>query len=171
MKFTLFAVALLTLAGASPQVAADDGPPPPITRKTLVGVWEAAPSWANCVYRLEINASGASYLAFNLGGQNLVWRVTSSDVHGGKVRLHFHCISHRWKMGGGPEMDELEISGKGNSSDIRGTFEGSLNMKFRPWDPVESTPLSFSKPPWTEFAAKQTKELKTLIKDAKSRQR
>jgi hypothetical protein len=61
----------------------------------------------------------------------LVWRLTSSKVHNGKARLHFHCISKRWKMGGGPEMDELEISGKGNSSDVRGTFEGALKSRRR----------------------------------------
>ncbi|HJW39508.1 MAG TPA: hypothetical protein VJ420_12895 [Candidatus Udaeobacter sp.] len=164
-----FPLLLLLVFAATPCARADEGPPPPITRETLVDTWEAAPSWANAVYRLEINASGPSYLAFNLGGQNLVWRLTSSEVHNGKVGLHFHCISKRWKIGGGPEMDELEISGKGNSSDVRGTFEGALKMTFRPSDPVESTPLSFSKPAWVEFAAKQTKECEALIRDAKSR--
>jgi hypothetical protein len=53
-----FPLLLLLAFAATPQAQADEGPPPPITRGTLVGTWEAAPSWANAVYRLEINASG-----------------------------------------------------------------------------------------------------------------
>ena len=171
MKITLrMAIILLLLSNAY----GDEAGPPPITSETLIGVWEAAPSWANCVYRLEVNRTGPSYLAFNLGGFDLVYRLTSSRVQHGKVTLNFECLSDRRKMGGlkggGPEMNHLVISGKGYASDVRGTFEGSLKMKFRYFDPEESTPVSFSKPPWTQDAARYAKHCEQLIRKAKSHQ-
>ena len=62
--------------------AADEVAPPPITRETLMGVWDGMPTppcqWI--VYRLKVTRNGPSYLAFTLGSQDLVYRLVSSEV-------------------------------------------------------------------------------------------
>ena len=148
---------------------------PPITSETLVGVWEAAPAWGGgCVYRLAINRTGPSYLAVILGSEELVYRLTSSRVQDGGISLHFHCLTDRRLRQyphGGPDLNELDISGKGWAAGVNGSIEASLKMRYRTLDSVESTPLSFSKPPWTRRAAEQSKKCEALIEHVKSHQR
>jgi hypothetical protein len=147
---------------------------PPITSETLAGVWEAAPSWSGCAYRLEIHGKGPSYLACIIGNEQLVYRLTSSHVANGRIVLHFHCLTDRplsQVPHGGPDLNELEISGKGWAAEINGSIEGSLKMRYRALDAVESEPISFTKPPWVRRAADQARKCETLIKHVKSRQR
>ena len=58
MKFAISATASLVLLAFVYSTPANEGPPPAITPETLVGVWEAAPSWAQRVYRLDIARAG-----------------------------------------------------------------------------------------------------------------
>jgi hypothetical protein len=147
---------------------------PPITSETLVGIWEAAPSWSGCAYRLEINRTGPSYLACVIGNENLVYCLTSSHVENGRVVLQFHCLTdrrvHQFPHGG-PDLNDLEISGKGWADETNGTIDGSRKMRYRALDPVESQPISFTKPPWIRRAAQQANKCEGLINEAKARQR
>jgi hypothetical protein len=146
---------------------------PTITSDTVVGVWEAAPAWAGgSVYRLEINRTGPSYLAVILGSEELVCRSTFRRVQNGRISLHFHCLTDRrfrQYPHGGPDLNELDISGKGRATEINGVIEASLKMRWRTLDPIESTSLEFSKPPWTRRAAEESRKCEALIKHLKSR--
>ena len=145
---------------------------PPITAETLVGIWEAAPSWSGCAYRLEISRAGPSYLACVIGSEHLVYRLTSSNVDNGRVVLKFHCLTDRREHQfphGGPDLNDLEISGKGWADETNGIIDGSLKIRYRALDPVESEPISFTKPPWIRRAAEQAKICEGLINDAKAR--
>jgi hypothetical protein len=156
-------------------VSANEVGPPPITAETLIGVWEAAPVLHGLVYRLEINKTGPSYLALVYGSENLVYRLTSSKVRDGRVNLHFQCLSDRrqgreFRVHGGPEMNELWISGKGDASEKGGIFEGTLRMKDSVYDDDFTTsPITFAKPPWTRDLTTQSKKSEALIKAVKSR--
>jgi hypothetical protein len=126
------------------------------------------------VYRLEINKTGPSYLAFVLGSEKLVYRLTSSDVRDGTVKLQFHCLTDRrqppvFRVRGGPELNELWITGKGEANEDGGIFEGTLRMKESPYDDnFTSRPITFAKPPWTRALTEQSKESEALIKAVKS---
>ena len=167
----LFVACAFSFASAS-----SEGPPP-ITRETLIGVWEAAPSWAQRVYRLEIRKSGGSYLAFTFGSEKLVYRLKSSSARDGRLRLHFQCLTDRrrnnWKsrVPAGRELNELWISGKGVADERWGTFEGTLRMKDSRYDEhFTSFSVSFTKPPWTRDLAPLSRESEKLIREVKSRE-
>ena len=146
---------------------ASEGPPPPITRATLVGIWEAAPSWAQRVYRLEIAARGESYLAFTLGSEDLVFRLTSLSVSsGGRVTLRFRSLKDRGRRG----ANDLQITGKGYSDGQFGTFAGTLQMRYAYHDEsVEKMAISFTMPPWTRDLPQLSKHSERLIQAAKAR--
>jgi hypothetical protein len=172
VKIALISTAVLLMIAP---IFANEVGPPPITAETLVGVWEAAPVLHGLVYRLEINKRGPSYLAFVYGSENLVYRLTSSKVSHGTVELHFQCLTDRrqgreFRVHGGPEMNELWISGKGDAGEKGGIFEGTLRMKDSVYDDDFTTsPIAFAKPPWTRDLTTQSKKSEALIKAAKSR--
>jgi hypothetical protein len=167
-------VALLVLT--APLALADEVAPPPITRETLVGVWEGIPTppCQSVVYRLEITRNGSSYLAFTLGSEDLVYRLVSSEVTRGRLTLRFHCLTDRRftfaLKGGNPDLNDLVITGKGTAADVGGTFEGTLKMRYRKFDDIEATPVAFCKPPWAENVTEWSNRAKRLLEDAKSHQ-
>jgi len=142
---------------------------PPITPETLVGIWEAAPI-AGQVYRLDIRPSGPSYLACIIGSEQLAYRLTSNRIEHGRVTLRFQCMTDRRVTQfphGGPDMNDLEISGKGNAVEVWGTIQAAVKMRYRALDPVESTSVLFWKPAWLQQAAKDAKTCETLIQQIK----
>ena len=155
---------------------ADEVAPPPITSKTLFGVWEGIPipPCQAVVYRLELNRAGPSFLAFTLGSEDLVYRLVSSEVTRGRITLRFHCLTDRRftfaLKGGNPDLNDLVITGKGTAGDVGGTFEGSLKMRYRKIDDIESTPVAFCKPPWAGNVTEWSNRAKRLLEDAKSHQ-
>jgi hypothetical protein len=161
MKFAT-APALLTVLLSVYSARANEGPPPAITPETLVGVWEAAPSWAQRVYRLDIARRGDSYLAFTYGSERLVFRLTSSTVDHGKLVLRFTSLRDR-----GRGCNDLTITGSGTAFGDFGTFESTLRMYDPPYGTdhpeLSAVRLSFTKPPWTRDLTRWSKESEKLI--------
>ncbi len=168
MHRTLIAIALLA-APVCHATRANEGPAPPITRETLVGVWEASPSWAQRVYRLDIAPRGDSYLAFTYGSEEAVYRLTSTSVKNGKLVLRFRSVRDR-----GAGCNDLVISASGTAYGDFGTFEGTLRMYdsyFRGGRPELTTvPVSFTKPPWTRDLTGWSKNSEALLHKVKSHQ-
>jgi hypothetical protein len=173
MKIVCHVALLLLWVGVAP---ADEVAPPSITRDTLVGVWEGIPTppCQSVIYRLEITRDGSSYLAFTLGGEDLVYRLVSSEVARGRITLRFHCLTdQRFTFalkGGNPDLNDLVITAEGTAGDVGGTFEGFLKMRYRKIDDIESTPVAFCKPPWADNVSECSNRAKRLLEDAKSHQ-
>jgi hypothetical protein len=167
MKCTIATRALLVLVLSALHTPADEGPAPPITRETLIGVWEAAPSWAQCVYRLDIAPHTDSYLAFTHYGETLVYRVTSKSVRHGRVVLHFRSVRERRRG-----CNDLVITGSGRAYSDSGTFEGTLCMYDALYagapPEMSSVSLSFTKPPWTRELTHWSQKSEESIKEVRA---
>jgi len=133
--------------------------PPPLNSDTIVGVWEAVSEDACLLYRMEINKNGESYLAL-VGAPKAyyraVFRLVSSDIKEGKIKLHFHDIS------GKNAMTDLWIEGKGvwyggEDGEIRGTIAGNDENE-------EKQPIRFMKGTWTRMLAELSKKAEETIK-------
>src|SRR4051812_8631618 len=113
MKMSCYVVSAVLIACVA---LADEIAPPPITRETLLGVWEGMPipPCQSVIYRLEITRTGPSYFAFTLGSEDLVYRLVSSEVSRGRITLLFHCLTDRRYTsalkGGNPDLNDLVIS-------------------------------------------------------------
>ncbi len=64
---------------------------PPLTKETLVGVWEAIFPNRDHLLHMEIRPNGDSYLLWvTVGGSGCsCWRLVASDVRNGVVKLRF----------------------------------------------------------------------------------
>ena len=169
---TALVTCLIFLAGIS--LHADEVGAPPITRETLYGVWEAAPPGTYQVWRMELSRIGRSYLSVTLGSEDLVYELVSSDVRNGRVKLRFHCLTdrrlHGYPRGGSDDLNYIVITGKGQASERFGGIEASVAMRYRSIDKMESTPMTFVKPPWTRDLTPSSKKSESLIKRAKRNQ-
>jgi hypothetical protein len=91
---------------------------PPITRETLVGVWERLQGDnPSTLWRMEINKTGESYLAqITIGMPCVVRHLTFSEIKQGKIRLHFEALP-------GDHSPDVWITGYGEATEGRGVID------------------------------------------------
>jgi hypothetical protein len=153
-------VAFASLICATP-LSANEAGPPPITRQTLCGVWEAVSSANPCVFRLEVNSSGTSYLVFPLGSYKIICRMTAATVHEGKIQLRFVSLKDS-----GMKPGAVTITGHGYADKAFGAFQGELRMKIPSEEDFVET-VSFAKPPWGWQVQQSAKKSEELMREAK----
>lgn len=144
----------------------DEAPPPPITRETLAGVWEAAPAGVDCVYRLEISKTGPSYLVFFLGDTEQTYRLISSEVDHGRITLRFRNVMPQ-EYRDYHYVPSLVVRAKGMADKVWGKFDGTLCGKKSFGKTVQSTPISFSTASWTRDLPALSKRSEKLLTKAK----
>lgn len=135
-------------------------PPSPLNSDTIVGVWEAVQDGVLLLHRMEINKNGESYLALvppPKGFYRGVFRLVSSDIKEGNIKLHFHTISAKKTA-----LTDLWIEGKGvgyggEDGEIRGTIAGNGENE-------EKRAIHFMKGTWTRMLAELSKIAEDSIK-------
>jgi hypothetical protein len=148
-------IACLAVSLAS-HIAANEAGPPSITKKTLVGSWEAVSPYNPCIYRLEIAERGPSYLVYILSRHPIMFRLVSSEVHDGHVTLRFRRM-RKSEL----NFEEFIITAKGQGDATEGYLTGTLRI--RKWHDDDYTEaIAFARPPWIgalPWLSKQTEEL------------
>lgn len=108
---------------------------------------------------MEINKNGESYLALVFppkGFYRAVFRLVSSDIKEGNIKLRFHNISGKKNA-----LMDLWIEGKGvghrEDGEIKGTIAGNGENE-------EKQPVYFMKGTWTRMLAELSKIAEESIK-------
>jgi hypothetical protein len=148
---------------AAPTAYAWQDPPPPLTEETLVGTWEATPEDARLLYHIEINKKGDSYLALFFHPKSpysSIFRLVSSEVKNGSVKLHFHLVSPKEDA-----LTDLWIEGKGvgfggESGEIIGTIADNGDNG----EPDNKERIVLLKGNWTRRLAELSKKAEKAIK-------
>jgi hypothetical protein len=154
-----FAIAALLLSLAL-TVEANEPGPPPITRKTLVGSWQAVSPDNPFVLRLEIAADGASYLVWMWDSHPILARLVSSDVHGGKVTLRFRRMRSS-DLG----FDNFTITATGYGDATVGVLRGKLHITNPENDDHDET-IAFARPQWVNALPYLAKRAEKLLQKA-----
>jgi hypothetical protein len=150
-------IGILLLALVLPHLCLADEAYPPLTERSLVGVWEAiASDWV--VQRLDIRASGESYFA-EVGGihgdTHRVYRLAEKRIHSGRVVLRFRKL-----IGGWWEPVEITLRGQGYALDGEGEFQAT----FASSDTRSSSyNVTYQKGTRTRILAKLSKQAERLV--------
>jgi hypothetical protein len=132
---------------------------PPLTEKTIVGVWEAIPMQPRPteILHMEINKDNGSYLVsiFNGSPSHTLFRLVSSEIN----KLHFqNAISNE-------QPKELWFEGRGEGGELEGTMQGKLWTNFPP--PPKTDNVFFVKGVWTRGIAEASNRAEEVIKAQK----
>jgi hypothetical protein len=149
-------IALAALSAAGNEVA-----PPPLTRKGLMGTWEACGNHMWYWYRMEI-FPGGGYLVYQTAPNNqALYELEYSDIIKQKLTLRFRNITSNSSL---PEA--MLMNGVGYAlSDKDGALhldvtECVVNLR-------EKTHVDFTKGTPTREVAKMFKDAERMIRDAK----
>jgi hypothetical protein len=85
------ATLIAVICGVAPASVASIDPMPPLTPKTINGVWHGVSNETPSVFVMSLNSAGESYVSFafgNVGGMETeAYKVTKLDVKNGKVDI------------------------------------------------------------------------------------
>lgn len=137
---------------------------PPITKKTLMGTWEAISTRDVRVYRMEIRRQGDSYLSYAVAGAHWVYKLEKMEVKDGEVFLSFVDPKDSRKI--------IHVRGTGVAGwdGIReeGGIDAQLIMNPRE-KPLNKWKLEFIKTPHIEVLHELSKSAEEAIREIKTK--
>jgi len=160
---------LVTCPGSANQTV-----PPPITRATFVGTWEALFGTPDWLLHMEISEKGDSYLCYPTGVGCSCWRLLDLDIKNGVVKLHF---GDRFSRGGDVLGPELRLVGIGTATDGQGEIYAQFCDKdcpdpvlpdgvFGVLEPAGSLHMRFRKGFWIRDLYTSSRTAERMIKEA-----
>jgi hypothetical protein len=159
MTRVLVIVAVGILLGS--KLAANEPGLPGLTKETLIGTWEGVSPHNPFVFRLEITASGPSYLVWTWDGHPIMLRLVSTKVRNGHIVLRFLPM-----RGNDISFDDVTISGSGYGDATLGVLTGTLRIK-KPMDKDYTEAIGLRKPAWVPWLPEYAKRSKDLMRRAR----
>ena len=147
---------------------------PDITKETFVGTWEAVmpteeSGIATAVYRMEIAATGDSYLIAVFAGPDVpqaiqfACRLKTVEITKGDLTLHFRTLD--------PEADEIVFRGSGVSQGELGAIHGKfMTAAGKPLN-LFNVEIWFHKGSWTRQFEDASKKAEKHIEELRHPQR
>jgi hypothetical protein len=138
---------------------------PPLTKETLVGVWEAISVDGHLVTveRIEISKDGPSFFAYQIVGSPAanVFRMIACDITDRKISLRFR---EQNPPGGGSSDWIFEGTGEGTGQD--GAMSGNLSIGTPPAASDKKNAF-FRKGSWTRAVSASSSTIEEAISKAR----